>query len=472
MSPMTFQDWHLPQPMLQAIEAAGWHEPTEIQREAIPGARAGRDIIAQARTGSGKTGAFAIPIIEKVEAKGEPQAIVLCPTRELATQVAKEFVWLQGESGLSILAVYGGTDIEKQAKRLDSGQDIIVGTPGRVIDMTKRGHLNLSSIEILCLDEADRMLDMGFWPDIAWVVENMTARRQTLMYSATFPQEIIDAAQEFTNDPEHVMSDELDVEVPEIDQAWIKVGRANKLWALGRLLVRMDEDDQMLVFCNTKRMVDMLIERLSKHRFDAVGLHGDMSQNARERVMQKYRDRSIDVLIATDVAARGLDVTSVTVVVNYDIPIDVESYVHRIGRTGRMGRHGTAWSFASGSDLEMLERIQATWNMVIEQRDTPELPNDVDRDPVRQRIDWDELSDPFGMIEITIAGGQERFGSPRRLSDWIAKEAKVPDIAIGEIRLGAENSTVQIDNQRARAVLEIVRRRKFDGEQVEILTEI
>ena len=285
MSSQIFSDWDIPKYILDALANEGWESPTEIQREAIPSARDGRDIIGQARTGSGKTAAFGIPIIEKSEPTGKPQSIVLCPTRELATQVCNELQWLQGKKGLTILPVYGGTDLEKQAKKLDSGVDIIVGTPGRVIDMTKRKHLELASITLLCLDEADRMLDMGFWPDISWIFSNMPERNQTLLFSATFPQEIIDSTEEFLNEPVTVMSDDLEVEVPEIDQHWIKIGRANKLWAVSRILVNMSDSDQCLIFCNTKRMVEMLEDRLGKHRFPASTLHGDMSQNKREKVM-------------------------------------------------------------------------------------------------------------------------------------------------------------------------------------------
>ena len=215
-------------------------------------ARQGRDIVGQARTGSGKTAAFGIPIIEANEPRGSLQSLILCPTRELAVQVAEEMVSLQGSKGLNIETVYGGTDLEKQAKLLDGGVDVIVGTPGRVIDMSKRGHIDLSKVERFCLDEADRMLDMGFFPDILWIVERMGSRKQNLLFSATFPQEVLDAAEEFTNDPVHVMSEDLEVEVPEIDQFAIKVGRMNKMWALGRILARMDEGDQMLIFTNTK----------------------------------------------------------------------------------------------------------------------------------------------------------------------------------------------------------------------------
>ena len=233
MTSISFNDWELDKQVADAIGQLGWDEPTQIQIEAIPFARKGMDVVGQAKTGSGKTAAFGIPIIESCEPKGSTQAIVLCPTRELAVQVAEEFQALQGKKGLGIETVYGGTDLEKQARLLDKGVDVIVGTPGRVIDMSKRGHIDLSEIGIFCLDEADRMLDMGFFPDVLWIVEKMGDREQTLLFSATFPQEVLDATEEFTEDPIHVMSEDLEVEVPEIDQFAIKVGRLNKMWALG-----------------------------------------------------------------------------------------------------------------------------------------------------------------------------------------------------------------------------------------------
>ena len=375
MSSISFSDWDLPEYILDALVTEGWENPTEIQREAIPSARTGRDIIGQARTGSGKTAAFGIPIIEKAEPTGIPQSIVLCPTRELATQVCNELQWIQGDRGLSILPVYGGTDIEKQAKKLDAGVDVIVGTPGRVIDMTKRKHLNLESISLLCLDEADRMLDMGFWPDISWIFSNMPNRNQTLLFSATFPQEIIDSTDELLTEPVTIMSDDLEVEVPEIEQKWIRIGRANKLWGVGRILINMESNDQCLIFCNTKRMVELLEDRLGKHRFSCSTLHGDMSQNKREKVMLGFRDSEIKTLIATDVAARGLDVDGVTIVINYDLPDNPEDYVHRIGRTGRMGKKGESWSFVGREDLRQLERIRTTWKLNIIKSDAPELPD-------------------------------------------------------------------------------------------------
>ena len=284
-----FEKWNLETSILDAIKSRGWTEPTEIQIDAIPFARKGRDIVGQAKTGSGKTAAFGIPIIEKCQNIGTPQSIILCPTRELAVQVAEEMNLLQGNKGLKIITVYGGTDIEKQAKKISNGCDIIVGTPGRVIDMNKRGHLNLQEISIFCLDEADRMLDMGFFPDILWVIEKMPNRSQNLLFSATFPEEVLNVAEEFMNNAEHVMSDDLEVDIPEIDLYAVRIGRGNKLWVLGRIIANMTEEGQMLIFSNTKRMVDVIVERLGKFQMRAVGIHGDMPQNKRERRLNDFR---------------------------------------------------------------------------------------------------------------------------------------------------------------------------------------
>ena len=466
MSKISFSDWNLPEYILDALAVEGWEMPTEIQREAIPPAREGSDIIGQARTGSGKTAAFGIPIIERSEPTGLPQSIVLCPTRELATQVCNELQWIQGDKGLIILPVYGGTDLEKQAQKLNSGVDIIVGTPGRVIDMTKRKHLNLQSISLLCLDEADRMLDMGFWPDISWIFSNMPERNQTLLFSATFPQEIIDSTDELLNNPVTIMSDDLEVEVPEINQKWIRIGRANKLWGVGRILANMESADQCLIFCNTKRMVELLEDRLGKHRFSSSTLHGDMSQNKREKVMLGFRDNQIKVLIATDVAARGLDVDGVTIVINYDLPDNPEDYVHRIGRTGRMGKKGNAWSFVGREDLRQLERIRTTWNLNIVKSEAPELPDGVNRDPVRPRKDWAESSDPFGMVQISINAGENLISSKLSLSEWLISQAKVKELAIGEISINEKYTTVDIHAESAQRVLEILERREYNGSKL------
>ena len=450
MSPPKFNDWGLEEPVQKAIAELGWEEPTEIQLEAIPVARQGRDVVGQARTGSGKTAAFGIPIIEANEPLGKTQSLILCPTRELAVQVAEEMGALQGKKGLKIETVYGGTDLEKQAKLLDKGVDVIVGTPGRVIDMSKRGHIDLS-----------KMLDMGFFPDILWIVERMGDREQNLLFSATFPQEVLDAAEEFTEDPVHVMSEDLEVEVPEIDQFAIKVGRMNKMWALGRIIAGMEEGDQMLIFTNTKRMVDMLHERLDRNGIDSSALHGDMPQNKREKILDRFREGERDVLVATDVAARGLDVDGITHVVNYDLPDETESYVHRIGRTGRMGRSGQAWSFVSSNEIGGLDRIANTWSLKIPIVDPPELPEG-SRELMRQKEDWDEISDSFGMVTLRISVGSQE-ATKLSLANWILKEARVPDITLGEIELGDGSSTVEVHVKKASYVIDVMKSRQFKG---------
>ncbi|MBT5453502.1 MAG: DEAD/DEAH box helicase, partial [Euryarchaeota archaeon] len=388
-----FDSWDLPEHLLNGLNAIGWEFATQVQKDTVPLARTGRDVIGQARTGSGKTAAFGLPILERCQVTGSLQALILTPTRELANQVAEEISMLQGESGLTILTVYGGTDIDKQAKTLADGVDIIVGTPGRVMDMTERGHIDLTLPTLLCLDEADRMLDMGFFPDIMWVIERMTHREQTLLFSATFPQEIIDAAHEFTNDPEFVLTNAEELDIPPIDLYSVHIGRSNKLWVLGRLLVRMNDDDQTIVFCNTKRMVDLAVERLSKHRFDVAGLHGDLNQNQREKILTRFREGEVKTIIATDVAARGIDVDAISLVVNYDLPTDMDSFVHRIGRTGRIGRSGEAWSLVSRDDAPQLSRIMATYGLDILPSEAPELPEGIDRDPVRRQDDFGESAD-------------------------------------------------------------------------------
>ena len=461
----TFEKWNLEAPILEAIKSRGWVEPTEIQVDAIPLARTGKDIVGQAKTGSGKTAAFGIPILEICQKKGTPQAIIRCTTRELAVQVTEEMIELQGTKGLNIISVYGGTDIEKQAKKLLDGCDIVVGTPGRVIDMNKRGHLNLEGIYIFCLDEADRMLDMGFFPDILWIIEKMPNRKQTLLFSATFPEEVLNVADEFMTDAEHVMSDDLEVEIPEIDLYAVRIGRGNKLWVLGRIIANLTENGQMLVFSNTKRMVDVIVERLGKFQMKAVGIHGDMPQNKRERLLNDFKSGKEKIVVATDVAARGLDVDGITVVVNYDLPDDTESFVHRIGRTGRMGKKGEAWSLVSKEDRGSIQKICSTWGLTIPFVEAPALPEGVDRDPVRKREDWDEVADSFGMVRINLNVGQND-ATKRSLSDWIASQAKISDIVIGEITQSNDSSEVEIHVAKVAYVIDVIKAREYNGRKL------
>ena len=460
-----FNKWNLESNIIDAIESRGWTEPTEIQLDSIPLARKGRDIVGQAKTGSGKTAAFGIPILEKCECKGIPQSIILCPTRELAVQVAEELEILQGKKGLQIIPIYGGTDIEKQSKILKNGCDIVVGTPGRVIDMAKRGHLNLEQISIFCLDEADRMFDMGFFPDILWIIEKMPNRNQNLLFSATFPDEVLNITDEIMVDAEHVMSDDLEVEIPEINLYAVKIGRANKLWVLGRIITNMSEEGQMLIFSNTKRMVDVIVERLGKFSMRAIGIHGDMPQKKRENILSKFKSGDEKILVATDVAARGLDVDGITVVVNYDLPDDTEAFVHRIGRTGRMGKKGDAWSLVSKEDKGNLQKISSTWGLEIPYVETPELPNGITKDPVRKRDDWDEVADSFGMVKINLQiRGDE--STKRELSDWIASQAKIPEIIIGEISQREHNTEVEVHVSKVAYVIDVIKAREYNGRKL------
>ena len=390
-----FDSLDLPDHLMDAISAMGWECLTEVQRDTIPLARSGRDVIGQARTGSGKTAAFGLPILESCEASGTLQSLILAPTRELAQQVAEEMTQLHGDSGLKIMTVYGGTDLEKQARGLDDGVDIIVGTPGRVMDMSQRGHLDLSMVQMFCLDEADRMLDMGFLPDIMWILERTTSRKQTLLFSATFPQEILDAANEFMNTPEFVMTNQEELDVPPIDLFNISIGRTNKLWALGRLLVRMGDEDQSIVFCNTKRMVDLAVQRLKKHRFDVASLHGDLNQNQRERIIDSFRKGEIKTVIATDVAARGIDIDGITLVVNYDVPSD-----------------------------------------------------SVDRDPVKKQDDYGETADVYGFVSIKIHSNREQLGSPRTIATWFEQHIRCDSLAIGDVRYDGDSTVVSIHSSK------------------------
>lgn len=457
-----FSTWDLDSEIISAIETKGWKNPTEIQLEAIPIGRKGKDIVGQARTGSGKTAAFGIPLLEKCSPLGAVQAVVLCPTRELAVQVAEEIDSLQGNKGLMIQTVYGGVDLEKQAKRLTEGADIVIGTPGRVIDMTKRRYLNLQMVKIFCLDEADRMLDMGFFPDVLWIFEKMDNREQTMLFSATFPQEILDAANEFMVDAIHIMSDDLEVEVPEIDQYGIQIGRMNKLWALGRIISNINDGDQMLIFANTKRMVDILVERLDRARIKSIGLHGDIAQNKREKILKSFRDGRVRIVVATDVAARGLDVDGITHVVNYDLPDDTESYVHRIGRTGRMGKKGESWSFVTKEDNSALDRISSTWNMEIPLVDVPELNDAFDRDPIKKREDWGEVSDLFGMVKVQLQVGKKQV-SKKIICDWIIDITKIPELAVGGIIQDENTTTVEIHVEKISYVIGVLKSKKWNN---------
>ncbi|TCD54075.1 DEAD/DEAH box helicase [Alloscardovia theropitheci] len=357
---MKFDELGLSTPILRAVKDMGFEEASPIQAAAIPVVMSGKDMIGQAQTGTGKTASFGIPVLEKVDPKNyDTQVLILDPTRELAIQSAEELHRLSKYMhGVKILPVYGGADMARQIRGLKDGVQIIIGTPGRVMDHLRRHTIKTESIHTIVLDEADEMLNMGFREDIESILDQMpTADRQVVLFSATMAQPIMDITTKYQKDAQLVQVAQTELTVPNIDQYYYDVRRKDKTDVLTRL-IDFYNPKLSLVFCNTKAMVDQLAEVLQARGYMAEGLHGDMKQSARDRVMKKFRSGKTDILIATDVAARGIDVDDVEAVFNYDIPREVEYYVHRIGRTGRAGRAGRAFSFVRGKEVYKLRDIQ------------------------------------------------------------------------------------------------------------------
>jgi len=343
----------------KAVADMGFTEPTPIQSGTIPAIREGKDVIGQAHTGTGKTLAFAIPILEGLSPTGRGvEAIILCPTRELAVQVADEFKKLaKYRKDARIVPVYGGQPIEKQLLGLKKGARIVVGTPGRVMDHMNRGTLRLDSIRFAVLDEADRMLDMGFVDDMKTILWAMPEERQTLLFSATMPGTVMDLVNKFQKDPQVVNVAGEQVTVPQVEQTFYEVKPWMKLDMLCKLIDTYNPIAS-LVFCNTKRRVDEIVKNLQSRGYSADSLHGDMNQSRRDRAMLRFRKKQSSILVATDVAARGLDVDGIEAVINYDVPQDDQHYVHRIGRTARMGRSGRAFTLVLSGELSKLREIQ------------------------------------------------------------------------------------------------------------------
>ena len=359
MQKKLFTELGLSPELLKAIDKVGYEEASPIQSAAIPVLMTGVDVVGQSQTGSGKTAAFGIPAIEKVDGDLKaPQVLVLCPTRELAVQVAEEIARLaQFKRGVRELPIYGGQSYERQFRGLQNGAQIIIGTPGRVMDHLDRKSLRLDNLKMIILDEADRMLDMGFVDDIRTILKQAPAERQTVFFSATLPKPIQDLIRTFTKNPSSVKIESKELTVPQIEQVYYEVDRRSKLEVLCRL-IDLQDIKFGIIFCSTKMMCDELTDHLIARGYSADKLHGDISQAFRERVMNKFRKHAIEFLVATDVAARGLDVDDIEVVFNYDLPHDGEDYVHRIGRTGRAGRAGRAITFVAGREIYKLQNIQ------------------------------------------------------------------------------------------------------------------
>ena len=356
----SFQELGLGAGLCRVLAGLGYETPTPIQAKSIPVLLAGRDVIGQAQTGTGKTAAFALPIIERLDfSRNEPQALILAPTRELAIQVAEAFTsYARGHDTFHVIPVYGGQSIGVQLRQLKRNPQVVVGTPGRIMDHLRRGSLSLASIRSLVIDEADEMMSMGFLEDMETIIAQTPAEKQTTLFSATMPKAIRRIVQKYLKEPQEIVVKQAISEVPLITQScWFVDGVAQKLEALTRIL-DSSEIDAMLIFVRTKTATVELAERLEARGYSAAALNGDMSQDARERTVERLRKGRLDILIATDVAARGLDVERISHVINFDIPFDSETYTHRIGRTGRAGRSGTAVLFVSSREQGLLRSIE------------------------------------------------------------------------------------------------------------------
>ena len=413
---MKFEELNIDERILRAIEDMGFEETSPIQTQAIPAVCEGIDVVGQAQTGTGKTAAYTIPMLMKIDPQiKKPQAIVLCPTRELAVQVAEEIRKLaKYMSDIKVLPVYGGQEIVRQIKSLKTGVQIIVGTPGRVMDHMRRKTVKFDNINMVILDEADEMLDMGFREDMETILTETPQDRQTVMFSATMPKAIMDIARNFQKDARVIKVVRKELTVSNIEQFYYEVRPKNKTEVLCRL-IDIYNPRLSVVFCNTKRQVDELISELKGRGYFADGIHGDMKQQQRDRVMDDFRSGNVDILIATDVAARGIDVDDVDMVFNYDIPQDEEYYVHRIGRTGRAGRSGMALSFISGKEVYKLKDIKRYCKNKILAKPVPSL-DDVKNtkldnmfDKIKQTIEEGGLTDMVNLVEEHV--NQEEYTS-------------------------------------------------------------
>ena len=416
---LSFTDLGLPQTLLSALREVGYETPSPIQAATIPALLAGRDMIGQAQTGTGKTAAFALPALALLEAAAsKPQVLVLAPTRELAIQVAEAFQkYAHHIPGFQVLPIYGGQSYMPQLSALKRGVHVVVGTPGRVIDHLERGSLDLSQLRMLVLDEADEMLRMGFIDDVEAVLKKTPATRQVALFSATMPAQIKRIAQTYLKDPAEIAIKSQTSTAENIRQRFWMVSGINKLDALTRIM-EAEPFDAMIIFARTKLGTDELAEKLAARGFSAAAINGDVEQKTRERTIQRLKDGQLDVLVATDVAARGLDVDRISHVLNYDIPYDTESYVHRIGRTGRAGRKGEAILFVAPRERGMLGAIERATRQKIEQMNLPSV------DAVNER----RVAKFLDKIEAALAS--DDLSIFRELVERYEREKNVPAVEI------------------------------------------
>ena len=404
-----FNELNLSADLLAEIEKAGFVEASPIQEQTIPLALEGKDVIGQAQTGTGKTAAFGLPTLEKIRTEEATiQALVIAPTRELAVQSQEELFRFGRSKGVKVRSVYGGSSIEKQIKALKSGAHIVVGTPGRLLDLIKRKALKLQDIETLILDEADEMLNMGFLEDIEAIISRVPESRQTLLFSATMPDAIKRIGVQFMKEPEHVKIAAKELTTELVDQYYIRVKEQEKFDTMTRLM-DVEQPELAIVFGRTKRRVDELTRGLKIRGFRAEGIHGDLDQNKRLRVLRDFKNGNLDVLVATDVAARGLDISGVTHVYNYDIPQDPESYVHRIGRTGRAGKSGQSITFVAPNEMGYLQIIE---NLTKKRMKGLKPASAEEAFQAKKQVALKKIERDFA--DETIRGNFEKFGKDAR----------------------------------------------------------
>jgi len=508
-----FKNLGLSDNLILALKNKGFEEPTQIQQQIIPLLlKEDLDVIGQAQTGTGKTAAFGLPLIERLdEASGNVQALILVPTRELALQVAEEINSLKGRKRISIVAIYGGQSMDQQLRRLHRGVDIVVGTPGRIKDHLQRKSLNIKNLSYLVLDEADEMLNMGFIEDVEDILSYSNEDKKVLLFSATMPDRILSLAKKYMREYHLVKSQEKQLTVSSTDQIYFEVAQADKLEALCRI-IDSEEDFYGLVFCRTKVDVDIVSRKLSERGYDADGLHGDISQSQRERILDKFKKKRVNVLVATDVAARGIDINNLSHVINYSLPQDTESYVHRIGRTGRAGKEGTAITFVTPDEYRKLilikritktdirkEKIPAIDDVIrtkknrikndilkiaekISSPEYSEFAQELLQDYDAQKIVAalmeyafeDELNkskynqirevsvDMKGTARLFVAKGKVDNMNPRKLVDMIMQISQVDQRKINDVRIFDRFSFITVSFEDAEIILRAFKKHKTD----------
>ena len=516
-----FEEFDLDAKLLRAITEMGFEQPSPIQAKAIPVILQGKDIVGQAQTGTGKTAAFGIPLLQMIDPKDKNlQALVLSPTRELAIQIAEEMRKLSKFShGIKILPIYGGQDITKQIRSLKGGIQVVIGTPGRVMDHMRRHTLKMEHVKMVVLDEADEMLNMGFREDIETILTAIPEERQTILFSATMPKPIMEIARKFQKDSEIIKVVKKELTVPKIEQYYYEVKRRNKNEVLSRLL-DIYAPKLSLVFCNTKKGVDELVEDLKGRGYFAEGLHGDMKQQQRDRVMKRFRNGQADILVATEAAARGIAVNDGEAVFNYDLPQEDEYYVHRIGRTGRAGRNGKAFNFVFGKEIYKLRdiqrycktkivakpipsvhdvqstKIEKVLNQVTEIIENEDLDNLITY--IEDRINQDDITsidvaaallklaigqgesnaqDAFdfgetgaqdGMVRLFVNIGKKQGTRPGDILGAIAGETGISGDLIGTIDMYDRYTFVEVPRECAKQVIDVMKDAKIRGKSINI----